>query len=115
MDNYRVFVRADDVGRVISINSSAFVKDMEGMVEIDAGQGDRYHHAQGNYLSGPLMDVRGIYRYKMDGNVIVERTREEMDGDYTQPEKAPSYDDRLKDLESVVASIKRVVDKISPL
>lgn len=82
MDEYLVYIRVDDAGRVLVINSSAFVQDTEGWVQIDSGHGDRYHHAQGNYLPGPLVDERGVYRYKLEDGAIVERTQEEMDGDW---------------------------------
>ena len=85
---YKVLARADDAGRVVAINSSAFVTDTDGWVQIDRGQGDRYHHAQGNYLTGPLMDERGVYRYKLADGAVVERTQEEMDGDWVEPEPA---------------------------
>lgn len=82
MQPYIVYVHADDVGRVTEINSSAFLSDVTGWVEIDSGYGDRYHHAQGNYLPGPLMDDRGICRYRLEGGTVVERTQEEMDAEY---------------------------------
>ena len=55
MDEYLVYIRADDAGRVVAINSNAFVQNAEYWVEIDSGYGDRYMHAQGNYLPGPLV------------------------------------------------------------
>lgn len=85
---YKVLVRADDAGRVVAINSSAFVTDTDGWVEIDSGWGDQYHHAQGNYLPGPLTDERGVCRYKLADGAVVERTQEEMDGDWVEPEPA---------------------------
>ena len=115
MNKYTVYIKADSEGRVVAINSSAFLKEADGWLAVDSGYGDSFHHAQGNYLPKMLMDERGIFRYKMDGGAIVERTREEMEVDYKQPNPVPSYDDRIKALESVVESIKRVVDKLSPL
>lgn len=88
MDEYLVYIRVDDAGRVLAINSSAFVQDTEGWAQIDSGNGDRYHHAQGNYLPGPLADMRGVYRYKLEDGAIVERTQEEMDADWVEPEPA---------------------------
>ena len=85
---YKVLIRADAAGRVVAINSSAFITDTDGWVEIDSGYGDRCHHAQGNYLPGPLMDERGVYRYKLDDGAVVERTPEEMDADWVEPEPA---------------------------
>lgn len=97
---YKVLVRVDAAGRMLEINSSAFVKDTGGWVEIDSGWGDRYHHAQGNYLPGPLMDARGLCRYKLVYGKPVEREPEEIDGDYTPPTPTPTTDQRLTVLES---------------
>ena len=102
---YKVLVRVDDDGRVVAINSSAFVTDTGGWTEIDSGWGDNYHHAQGNYLPVPLMDERGIYRYKLVDGKIVERTQEEMDGDYTPPEQKPTTEQRVDALETTTDDI----------
>ena len=101
---WRVLVRVDDAGRVVAINSSAFVQDTEGWVEIDAGYGDRCHHAQGNYLPMPLADDRGVYRYKLVDGKVVERTVEEMDGDWTPPEPVPDPMARLQAVEETLAA-----------
>ena len=102
---YKVLVRVDDAGRVVAINSSAFVQDASGWVEIDSGFGDRYHHAQGNYLSGPLMAERGIYRYKLVDCKPIERTAEEMDADYIPPEQRPTTEQRVDALETTTDDI----------
>lgn len=104
MDNltvqlYGVYIRVDDAGRIISINSSAFLADTDGWTRIDEGYGDKYHHAQGNYLPLPLWDERGICRYLWDGQRVVERTREAMDADWVEPEPAP-------DLAAEVATLR---------
>lgn len=88
MDEYLVYIRVDDAGRVVNINSSAFLQSPAGWVEIDRGHGDRFHHAQGNYLPGPLMDERGVYRYKLADGAVVERAAEDMDADWVAPEPA---------------------------
>lgn len=75
---YAVLVRTDEQNRIIAINSSAFVDGTSGWVQIDEGDGDRYHHAQGNYLPLPLTDDRGVYRYKLADGHAVERTQAEM-------------------------------------
>ena len=102
---YKVLVRVDDAGRVVAINSSAFVTDMDGWVEIDNGWGDKYHHAQGNYLYGPLMDERGVYRYKLVDGKPAERTQDEMDGDYTPPEHRQTTEQRVDALETTTDDI----------
>ena len=102
---YKVLVRVDDAGRVVEINSDAFITDTGGWTEIDSGFSDRHHHAQGNYLPGPLMDERGIYRYKLVGGKIEERTQEEMDADYTPPEQKPTTEQRVEALETTTDDI----------
>ena len=96
---YKVLVRVDSAGRVAEINSSAFVQDASGWVKIDEGYGDSYHHAQGNYLDGPLMDERGVYRYKLVDGKVVERTQEEMDADYTsRPSPEPTNEELMLEM-----------------
>lgn len=76
MDEYIVYVKTDKGGTITAINSSAFVSG-EGWVEIDRGEGDRFHHAQGNYLERGLTGADGIYNYKLVGGVPVLRSDEE--------------------------------------
>lgn len=102
---YKVLARVDSACRVVEINSSAFVQDTGGWVEIDSGWGDRYHHAQGNYLPGTLMDERGVYRYKLVDGKPIERTQEEMDADYTPPEQRPTTEQRVDALETTTDDI----------
>lgn len=102
---YKVLVRVDDAWRVVAINSSAFITDTGGWVEIDSGWGDKYHHAQGNYMPGPLMDERGIYRYKLVDGKPMERTAEEMDADYTPTEQRPTTEQRVDALETTTDDI----------
>lgn len=100
MNPYIVYAKLDEENRITSINSSAFLRETDGWTEIDSGYGDKYHHAQGNYLPGPLMDERGIYRYKLADGKAVERTQEEMDADYVPPEVKPTDAERISKLES---------------
>ena len=102
---YKVLVRVGDAGRVVAINSSEFVTEPDGWVEIDSGWGDKYHHAQGNYLPGPLMDERGIYRYKLVDGKPIDRTAEEMDADYIPPEQRPTTEQRVDALETTTDDI----------
>ena len=93
---YDVYVKPDEAGRITAINSSAFLSDTDGWVKIDHGVSDKFHHAQGNYFPKPIMDERGIYRYKLTNGEAVERTQEEMDADYIPPESVPTQLDRIE-------------------
>lgn len=118
MTPYIVYVKTDDAKRITAVNSSAFLPDTDGWTEIDGGYGDKYHHAQGNYFDNPIMDMRGIFRYRSykfvdapageiiarffkDGEeyVILERTQEDMDADYVPPAHKPSDAERIAKLE----------------
>lgn len=74
---YKVCVKLDENNIVNIINSSAFLPDTTDWVVIDEGTGDRYHHAQGNYLPKGLVDGNGSYNYKYVDGVLTERTEEE--------------------------------------
>lgn len=102
MKPYIVYVKTDDKNRIVCVNSSAFLADTTGWVEIDSGFGDKYHHAQGNYFNLPIHDDRGICRYKLVDGKPVERTVEEMEADYEYVEPQPSLESRVEILETKV-------------
>ena len=75
---YKVYVKTDNTGRVISVNSDAFLPDTDGWMLIGQGNVDNFHHAQGNYFPQPIMTIEGVYRYKLVEGKAVERTAEEI-------------------------------------
>ena len=78
LDNYKVYIQTDANNNVTAINSSAFLSDTTDWIEVDEGTGDKYHHAQGNYLPLGLMTDDGIYQYKYTDGELQERTEEEI-------------------------------------
>ena len=74
---YKVCVKLDENNIITTINSSAFLPDTTGWTVVDEGTGDRYHHAQGNYLPKGLVDGNGSYNYRYIDGVLAERTEEE--------------------------------------
>lgn len=99
LDNYIVFIKIDNESHIIAVNSNAFIQSFEGWIQIDEGDGDRYHHAQGNFFDKPLTDERGIYRYLYtpeSEQLWRERTQEEMDEDYVEPISAPTQIDIIE-------------------
>lgn len=69
---YEVYVKTNDNGYIVAVNSSAFLVDAYGWVKIDEGYGDRYRHAQGNYFPQSILTESGVYRYKMVDGTAVE-------------------------------------------
>lgn len=107
MDDYIVYIKTDEEGRIIAVNSSAFLEDTTGWVEIDSGVGDRYHHAQGNYLDKPICTDDGIYQYKLVDGAAVERTTDEITADLAaQPVPGPTPEERIVELEDELAATK---------
>ena len=107
---YGVYVRVDAEGRMTAINSDAFLSDLTGWTRIDEGYGDKHHHAQGNYLDGPLYDERGVCRYKLADGRAVRRTQEEMDADYVPPPAPPRTN---AELEAENALLKAQIQAVS--
>ena len=73
----KVYVRTDEAGRVVEMASSIFLTDPAGWTEIGEGEGDRYAHAQGNFLQKPLTDEDGVHNYRLEEGTIRESTEEE--------------------------------------
>lgn len=97
---YIVYVRPNESGYITDVNSSAFLTDSTGWVEIDRGYGDRYHHAQGNYFPKSIYTDGGAYRYKLVDGEVVECTVEEIakQEEALKPVPAPTTDDVLNAL-----------------
>lgn len=75
---YIVYVKPNESGYITAVNSSEFLTDTTGWVEIDRGCGDKYHHAQGNFFPLPIITYGRAYRYKLVDGVPVECTAEEI-------------------------------------
>nr|DAE60634.1 MAG TPA: hypothetical protein [Caudoviricetes sp.] len=96
MENeYKVYVSLSN-GYITSINSDIFLsqEEMLTMTEIDQGQGDKYSHAQSQYLEKELVDEHGRYNYKyVEGKVI-----EVAEGDkptIEEPKAAPTEQEKI--------------------
>lgn len=77
----KVYIKADDQNRITTIGSSIFIEDTADWIEIDEGMGDKYAHAQNQYLEKGLLDQTGDYNYKLQDDAVVERTLEEKEAD----------------------------------
>lgn len=103
-NSYKVYANVDAQSRVIGLNSSAFLTNLTGWIQIDEGSGDRYHHAQSHYLSPPIRTDDGVLRYKAvpleageEGLYpkVVERTAEEIAADAAKIPAPPPSDHEL--------------------
>ena len=112
IEEYKVYIKVDQNGRIAAINSNAFLSSIDEWIEIDSGYGDKYHHAQGNYFDKPIYDVRGICRYKLANGVPVERTQAEMDADWEPPIPVPDQTARIEALEAAMHAIEEGIASV---
>lgn len=109
---YSVYVKTDETGRVISINSDAFLPSTDGWAKIAEGHGDKFRHAQGNYLDMPLTDENGVYRYELKNGKIKERKKKDMEADVQERPKQPTGGERIDELENTVKELVRAINAI---
>ena len=101
----RVFIKIDSKNRITAVNSEIFISDFSGWVEIDSGDGDKFAHAQGNYLPKPIMDENGVYRFKFENGAVCERSADEMAADLPVPELSITTEQRLSAMENAMEEI----------
>ena len=94
-ETIKVYVKINENNIITDINSSIFLNSIEGYTQIDEGSGDRYAHAQGNYLDKCLFDESGRYNYKFEDGKILELTEEEKNTLFKTPEAAPSKQEEI--------------------
>lgn len=66
----KVYIKLDAHNNIVAVASSVFLKDTIGWVFVDEGEGDRYAHAQSQYLKYPITDFLGSYNYIYANGVI---------------------------------------------
>ena len=71
---YKVYVKLNEDKCITLIDSEIFLTDdeIQGMTNIDEGEGDKYAHAQSQYLEKSLYDELGRYNYKYIDGAVVE-------------------------------------------
>lgn len=109
---FGVLVRTDSENRVTAINSSGFAEG-SGWMQIAEGYGDKYHHAQNNYLPKPLTDERGVYRYKLVDGLVAQRTQAEMDADFdARPAPPLTTEERVNNVEQRTDALESANDDL---
>lgn len=96
----KVYVKANENNEITEIASSIFLEDTEGWIGIDEGQGDKYAHAQSQYLEKGLMDNQGGYNYKLVDGELVEIPEDEKPTIEIKPQI--TSEERLLALESAM-------------
>ena len=68
----KVYIKKNESNKVVEINSEIFIQDLTNWIYIDEGFGDKYAHAQSQYLDKSLVNEEGQFNYKYENGEIVE-------------------------------------------
>lgn len=100
----KVYVKTEEINNqniiteiITDINSDIFQTDLTGWIQIDEGDGDKYAHAQGNYLDDGLLDSQGRYNYKLVDSKPVELTEQEKETLFPPQPQSPTVEEQLTD------------------
>ena len=101
----KVYVKTDEQGRIVAVDSSVFLKEVSGWIEVDEGEGDRYAHAQGHYLDKAPIEMDGTYTYKLENGTVTERTEAEKEADRAAIEAPVTLEQRVTEMEMVLVAM----------
>ncbi len=105
----KVYVKTDEMNRIIEINSDIFLgQDVDGWTLIDEGEGDRYVHAQSNYLTDGLIDSGGLLRWKLgpDDQLILRSEQELAEDMAARPPMVDKLDELQCKLDTLTARLE---------
>ncbi len=75
---YKVYAKIEN-GRIVDVNSDAFLQCFVGWVQINEGAGDKYRHAQGNYFDKPVTNKPDeTHNYRHENGQIRKATEAEI-------------------------------------
>lgn len=102
----KVYVKTDSNSVITEINSDVFLESVEGYTLIDEGVGDKYAHAQGNYLPDSLIDSSGKYNFKLVDGVVIALTDEEKAMLFpVENTRKPTTEERISVMEDAVQEL----------
>ena len=68
----KVYVKLNDNNEIVDVVSSIFLKNTEGWECVDAGYGDKFAHAQSQYLDD-LIIKNGRFNFVYENGKVVKR------------------------------------------
>lgn len=112
-NSIKVYVQIDENNLLTQINSSIFISNLTGWIQIDEGTGDKYSHAQGNYLEKGLIDSEGKYNYKLVDGKPVELIDTEKESLFPtlapEPTKEELLEKHLLETQALVANLQEQI------
>lgn len=105
----KVYAKLDSNNVITEIDSDIFLQSTEGYTLINEGDGDKYAHAQGNYLPDSLTDSNGKYNYKLVNGTVTALTDEEKETLFPSPIPKPN------ELEQLISNQERTDQALQDL
>ena len=69
-----VYIKINEAKDIVEVISSEFLEDVSGYIKIDEGYGDRFRHAQSQYMEKELiMGDKYRYTYNENAKQILEK------------------------------------------
>lgn len=70
----KVYIKINSNNEIVDIGSSIFISNTDGWIKVDEGYGDKFAHAQSQYLSNSLVDeISGEYNYLYTDNELKQK------------------------------------------
>ena len=94
----KVYVLVDEDGRILRCDGGYTTPtNLDGWVQIDEGNGDKFNLCQSHYFESGLYTDDFIPKYKLVDGKVVERTAEEIEADRAAvPAPAPTEQEMLR-------------------
>ena len=62
-----------DKNEIIEVGSNIFIENFSNWIKIDEGTGDKYAHAQNQYLEKTIVNEDGQFNYIFENNKVKEK------------------------------------------
>lgn len=105
---YKVYIQVDENNIVKRVDSEWNINDVENWIFIDEGEGDKYQHAQSNYLEKGLFDEQGRFNYGYVGRILIELTEEEKEALFKPGVTPPSIEERVAAMEDAMLMLMSI-------
>ena len=110
----KVYIELSENNIITEINSEIFLDDISDYIQIDEGIGDRYSHAQNNYLPNGLVDSQGRYNYKYVDGKIVELSEDEKSSLFpNNPDTVEDTNDEISGIMEGMIDLTQQVNELS--
>ena len=74
-EKIKVYIKINENNEIIEVGSSVFIEDFSKWIYVDEGIGDKFAHAQNQYLENPIVNDAGFYNYTYENGKIIDKEK----------------------------------------